>query len=219
VILGGIESSGLSVAIIRSPLPEDSLKNGYRHQQLTLGWTAPQARPQTPMMGFVPAASASVVDDGSTFCSGGSTLSIAVTTVDFSTREIRAMALNIQDLRCQSSIAPRPTPPPFRSQYQTLVNPPGSGNGFFTADCQPWNTTGGGGTTRLHTTMTLDDVFAHYGKQLTDSGWTAITNETVARSWTRRDSTGALVQLTLTARTQANTTGCFEIQMDVRSRR
>src|SRR5262249_22805152 len=31
-ILGGIESSGFNTAIIRSPLTEDSLKNGYRRQ-------------------------------------------------------------------------------------------------------------------------------------------------------------------------------------------
>jgi len=222
VILGGVESSGINVAVIHSSLTEDSLRSGYRREQLTLGWTAPQAPQQTAIMGFVPATSVSTGDDaaGAMFCSGGTMLIIAVTKADFSTQEIRAVALNAGDARCRSSAtAARPTPSPFRAQYQTLVNPPGSGNGFTSPGCQPWNSTGGGGSTRLHTTMTVDDVFAYYGKQLADSGWTATTNETVARTWTRRDSTGALVQMTLTARTQPSAPGCIEVGMEVRSRR
>ncbi len=219
-ILGGLESSGFNVAVIRSLLPEDSLKRGYRREQLSLGWAPPTAAAQRAIMGFVPAASAPAGDDEpGVLCSGGTTLAISVKTVDFSTQEIRAVAMNIPDARCQSPAAPRQAQSTFRAQYPTLENPPGSGNGFMPNGCPGWNSTGGGGTTRLRTRMAVDDVFAHYGKQLADSGWTPANNETVARSWTRRDSTGALVQLTLTARTQATSPECVEVQMEVRSRR
>ena len=219
-ILGGIESSAYGLAIIHSPMSEDSLNAGYRREQPRMGWTLPRERTQVAVMGFVPApTTVSLGGDvvGGLFCSGGTTLTISVTPVDPLTREIRATAMDLADQRCQPPAAPRPVP--FgRPQYPTLVNPPGSGNGF-SPGCSYWNQTGGGGTTRLQTTMNADDLLMHYGKQLVDSGWAPGTNQTVSHSWTRRDSTGTLTELTLTARLQPASPACVEIQMEVRSRR
>lgn len=220
-ILGGIESSGFGLAVIRSPLPRDSVSAAYRLEQPKLGWTLPHDPSPMPMMGFVSVPPQAGVDDNGAliFCSGGTTLTIAVTTIDPLTWEIRATALDLPNDRCRAV-----TPPPprvfqvGRPQYPTLVNPPGSGNGFA-PNCSSYNSSGFGGTTRLQTTMTLDQLFAHYGKQLADSGYTPGASQTVGRSWTRRDSTGTLTELMLTARTQAATPACVEIQMEVRTRR
>jgi len=219
-ILGGIESSAFGLAIIHSPMSEDSLNAAYAREEPRMGWTLPVVRTATPMMGFVQAPTTVSVGDGvmlgGMFCSGGTTLTISVTPLDPLTREIRATAMSVSDQRCQTAPAPRPLP--FnRPQYPTLVNQPGSGNGYVA--CSSWNSTGGGGSTRLQTNMNADDVLRHYGKQLVDSGWTAGSLETVARSWSHRDSTGTLTELTLTARLTPAAPGCIEVQMEVRSRR
>jgi hypothetical protein len=71
------------------------------------------------------------------------------------------------------------------------------------------------GSTRLSTSMPVDQVLAHYGKQLADSGWTPVTDQQlVARYWTRRDSTG-FRELTITARVRAETPQCVELEMRV----
>lgn len=222
-ILGGIESSAFGLAIIHSPMSEDSLNAGFAREQPRMGWTLPHEHaPVGGTMGFIAAATTvsvggSLVPAG-LFCSGGTTLSISVTPLDPLTREIRATAMDGLDRRCQPApAAPRVIPFP-RPQYPTLVNPQGSGNGFANT-CSNWNSAGGGGTTRLQTRMNADDVLLHYGNQLADSGWAPGENQTVARSWTRRDSTGALIELTLTARLHPSSPGCIEVQMEVRSRR
>jgi hypothetical protein len=218
-VLGGMESSGLGVVVIHSTLPRDSLIAGYRREQPRLGWTAPQDPQPRAMMGFVPAAAATTLNDqnGTVFCSGGTTLSIGVAPVDPGTWEINATAIAIgTNDRCQpvtSRVAPA-----WRAQYPTLTNPPSSGNGFGQG-CAYWNSSGGGGSTRLQTTMTLDDVLAHYGKQLADSGWTPTGTQTTTRGWSRRDSTGAVTEIVLTAQAQTTGPSCVDVRMEVRSRR
>jgi len=231
-ILGGVESSAYGMAVIHSTMSEDSLNAGYSREQPRLGWTLPRERPPMAMMGFVSASIVGAVADAPSgmFCSGGTTLTVSVSPLDPLTREIRVTAMNLSDPRCQTSAAVVTRVVPMginRPQYPTLVNPPGSGNGYAGPACTFWNSTGGGGSTRLQTSMSADDLFLHYGKQLVDSGWTPGTNQTVSRSWTRRDSTGTLTELTLTARLQPASPGsspgfspgCVDIQMEVRSRR
>jgi hypothetical protein len=220
-VLGGIESSGFGIAIIHSAMSEDSLNAGYAREEPRLGWTLPPARTVAgPAMGFVQApttlAVGSGVVEGGLFCSGGTTLSISVSPIDPLMREIRATAMNLGDARCQPAAASRVIMP-NRPNYPTLVNPPGSGPGY--ANCSSWNSMGGGGTTRLQTGMSADEVLQHYAKQLTDSGWTPGPDQTVSRSWSHRDSTGTLTQVTLTARLAPASPGCVEVQMEVRSRR
>jgi hypothetical protein len=217
-VLGGLESSGLGLAIIHAPMSGDSLAAAFLREQPKLGWTLPPPRRPTAMMGFVAAPESPSGGDaaGTTFCSGGTTLTIGVKPVDPLTWEIRAMAMDVSSDRCRPTTV-RVTQPP-NQQYPSLLNPPGSGNGFG-VPCGNFSSNGSGGQTRLQTMMTADEVFAHYGKQLADSGWTPTPTQLTARSWTRRDSTGALVEITLRVRSEPASTGCLEVQMDVRSRR
>jgi hypothetical protein len=223
-VLGGIESSGFGLAIIHSPMSEDSLNAGYAREEPRMGWTLPPARTTAaPVMGFVqPPTTLAVgtgVVEGGVFCSGGTTLSISVAPVDPLMREIRATAMNLSDARCQPSpaVGPSRTILSSRPQYPTLVNPPGTGTGY--APCLNWNSMGGGGQTRLQTAMTADDVLQHYGKQLTDSGWTPGPDQSISRSWSHRDTSGTTTELTLTTRLAPASPGCVEVQMEVRSRR
>jgi hypothetical protein len=215
MLLGGAESSAGGVAIIRSSLSKDSLTAMYRREQLQRGWSRPPDRRFTLTSGFAPAPGAS--DDPSdalVFCAGATALLIGITPVE-GMQEISAQAMGLGRGLCDPA---RPEPVEAyagRRNHPTLINPPGTGNGMG-GDCVRWNSSGGGGSTRLATSMPLDQIFAHYGKQLADSGWSPVTDQQlVARFWTRRDSTGAFRELTLTARTRAETPTCVELEMRV----
>ena len=130
-------------------------------------------------------------------------------------QEISAQAMGLGRGLCDP---PRPEPVEEytgRRNYPRLINPPGTGNGMG-SDCVRWNFGGGGGSTHLSTSMPLDQILAHYGKQLADSGWTPVTDQQlVARYWTRRDSTGAFRELTITGRVRAERPQCVEMEMRV----
>ncbi len=215
-ILGGIESSGFGLAIIRAPMSADSLAAAFNREQPKLGWTLPPARTGLSA-GFVSASQVPNTNNNGTptFCSGGTTLTIGITPIDPMTWEIRATAMDFANAICHPPTIPRVIP--GRTDYPTLINPPATGNGFG-VPCGNFNSTGGG-TTRLQTRMSATDVLAHYAKQLTDSGWTASPTEILSRTWTRTDTSGALVELTLRTRSQPAMPDCVEVQMDVRSRR
>ena len=216
-ILGGSESSGGSVAVLRSSLPPDSLTRMYRREQLARGWTRPPAAQSPPTQGFAPAPAIGGDDEDNTvFCSGSTSLTIAIEPVG-NLRQITARASGLGPMACR---APRPESMSRfeRPTYPTLVNPPGTGSGFRQS-CGEWNSTGRGGATRLETSMTLVDILSHYARQLADSGWTPVGEpRVVTRSWTRRDSTGTFSELTLTARTPASMQNCVEVEMGVNSR-
>ena len=215
MLLGGAESSAGGVAIIRSSLPKDSLAAMYKREQPRRGWSRPPERRFAPTSGFAPAPGSS--DDPSDpliFCAGATALFVGITPVD-GMQEISAQATGLGRGLCDP---PRPEPVEHysgRRNYPTLINPPGTGRGPGN-DCVRWNSRGGGGSTSLSTSMPVDQIFAHYGKQLADSGWTPVTDQQlVARYWTRRDSTGAFRELTLTARLRAETPQCVELEMEM----
>lgn len=214
-VLGGSEASGTSVAIIRSTLSPDSLAAGYRREQIARGWTRPPARPGPYMSGFVPAPTAPDDPDGAlTFCSSGTVLIIRIVRVA-GEQEIAARAAGTPLSSVCTASRAMPSAALRRDYYPTLVNPPGTGNGM-SADCPRWNSRGGGGSTRLSTSMSLDEILAHYGRQLADSAWQPVTGrELVVRTWTRRDSTGAFVELSLTAVRTAAFPSCVELEMQV----
>jgi hypothetical protein len=212
-VLGGIESSGLGVAVIHSTMTQDSLLAGYRREQVRLGWSPPN-NAGNATFGFVPAPTSGLPTDrmdGVVFCSTGTTLTIIVAAAEPGMSEIRATAVNNGADVCR----PAPPRPVIAADYPTLVNPPGTGAGFAPG-CPSWNYASGGGTTRLQSSVPLDSILAFYGRQLTAVGWTATAGETATRSWIHRDSAQRSTELTLMARSE---NGCVEVRMDVRGRR
>ena len=106
-----------------------------------------------------------------------------------------------------------------RTLLPTLYNPSNSNDGRLTAACSSSTQYGGNGSgTTLTTAMTGTALLDHYGKQLQDSGWHAprTTNSVVGRMWTKADSTGAPLELSLTVTTSARDSTCQEISMQVR---
>lgn len=212
-ILGGVQSSGMGVAVLQSTLPPDSLEAGYRREQLRLGWTvAPRRNEPARTMGFVPAPTTEDDQDRPLgFCRGGDYLVIAIEDAP-GHRRIFAQASGIGREVCNPS-PPERSFPSWWNGRPTLINPPGV-SAEPGQSCLRRNSSGGGGATLLITAAPIAEVMAHYGAQLADSGWVAVAgDETVQRSWTRRDSTGTVEEVTLTVRRRGVSPRCVEVSM------
>lgn len=115
-------------------------------------------------------------------------------------------------------VQPRPAyaPPPF----PLLYNPPGSPDLRTVGSCDMSLSGGGGSGTAFRGSMSAEDILKEYARQLADSGWTGgRSGSIVGRTWTRPDSTGAPVHLSLTVTTPAQDTTCHEVNMQVRTGR
>jgi hypothetical protein len=115
---------------------------------------------------------------------------------------------------------PRPEMPANRPMFPTLYDPPITGEATTAPNaCFP-NYNGSSGTQNyLRTTLSPDLVLEHYARQLQDSGWTATgpALATVGRTFMRRDSTGAPIDLTLTVAASPKGPGCRDVSMQVRN--
>jgi hypothetical protein len=118
----------------------------------------------------------------------------------------------------------QPNQPPVRSNMPTLYNPIGAGDPRMNAECtmsMGFSSSGTGAW--LRTPMTADALLDHYAKQLADSGWAAGASQeknTIAgRTWTRSDSSGAPMEVTITVTSSAREPGCRELNMQVRTYR
>ena len=115
---------------------------------------------------------------------------------------------------------PRPEMPANRPMFPTLYDPPITGEATTAPNaCFP-NYNGLSSTQNyLRTTLSPDLVLEHYARQLQDSGWTATAPalSTVGRTFTRRDSTGAPIDLTLTVAASPKGPACRDVSMQVRN--
>ena len=218
-VLGGVQSTNTGVAFLRSGLALDNLAAAYRREQASRGWTAAAVSNSSPFWGFVPATPGpEKTSEHMRFCSGDTVLTIHVASLDERVREITA-SLSTVGTACRASLIERE---PWRAMQQafhpTLITPPESGVGRR-IDCADWSMSRGGGETQVSTPLSVEEVLAHYGAQLADSGWAlAAADEMVTRTWTRRDSTGVFVDVTLTARRRPRAQRCVEVEMRVGTR-
>ncbi|MGH9887628.1 MAG: hypothetical protein ACREBE_19010, partial [bacterium] len=108
-----------------------------------------------------------------------------------------------------------------RPMYPTLFNPANATESRGqVGDCSM--SMGGGGTSaNLRTQMDPAALLEHYGKQLLDSGWTASTSggTIVGRTWTRADSAGNPLELSLTVATSPREPACRDLNLQVRTMR
>jgi hypothetical protein len=106
-----------------------------------------------------------------------------------------------------------------RPAFPTLFDPVITSDSAFVC----WRSFGGLSTaaTRLKTTMSGEALLDHYARQLQDSGWAPERNlpASVGRTWTRRDSTGAIVQVALKASTSLQDSTCHEVTLEVQTPR
>jgi len=113
----------------------------------------------------------------------------------------------------------RPEMPAGRPLYPTLYDPPISGDQAGPNACLP-NYNGMASTSNyLRSTLSPEQVLEHYARQLQDSGWApaAPALSSVGRTFTRRDSTGAPIDLTLTVAASPKGPSCRDVSMQVRT--
>jgi hypothetical protein len=117
---------------------------------------------------------------------------------------------------------PRPMPLGFsRPPYPTLFHPPGTVEaGMDGMRCvrSSFSSTGSGSNVR--TTLASEALLEHYGRQLQDSGWKPLGQAPtiVGRTWTRADSTGNPMELSITIASKSDAE-CREINLNVSTKR
>ena len=105
-----------------------------------------------------------------------------------------------------------------RAPLPTLYNPETAGDPRAMMDCYNSGGISNGTGTILRTPMTPDALLDHYGRQLQDSGWVAagVGASMIGRTWTRADSAGNPLELTLTVTVRGRDTNCREMNLQVR---
>jgi hypothetical protein len=65
--------------------------------------------------------------------------------------------------------------------------------------------------------MTPEALLDHYGRQIIDSGWTAAPGQILGRTWTKKDSTGTPIEMTLTVIPMGKDPSCQRLELQVRT--
>jgi len=219
-ILGGTSSGLSSVAILMSAEKPDALAEEFRREMPALGWTwfdQPNATTYATM-GFkdAPGGAPPAASRTQTYCGAGATLTVRIDPQGVLESRIFASVAggNFGAMMQQQAVrVSGPTDPLRNGRTPVLINPPGAHNQIGV--CPPNNMTGPGGRTELATQMTPDELFAHYGRQLADSGWKPGGGATVSRTWTKIDSTGTAFELELMIKTFALIPTCRRLSTSI----
>jgi hypothetical protein len=222
-VLGSALLGTTVVGIISIPSTSDSLMVELRRELMKKGWSAPPPPPAFPAGGFRPAVVIpnEATSMRATLCADQQMLVVSaarrrgtVTDVTF-----RALAAGINGA-CHPQQLPA-SMVGYRSPYPTLYNPQDASDVRMSGDC---STTMGGSSstgTTLRTAASADALLDHYARQLQDSGWKSLgeARSIVGRVWSRPDSTGAPVELSLTVMSPTSPNGCRDLNMQVRTLR
>lgn len=235
-ILGGTYSNAGATAILLSSESADSLSAQLSRELPKLGWRPFSPPTQSSFMGWgfadppgrssgalVATTSASMgqlMGNMTRYCGLGSTLNVQIQPSGLTDQRIRMSTggsdiCAIMQQQQVEMVRMRAGGDPYAaSRAPALTNP---ANARDIGACPSLNQTGPGGTTRLNTAMTPDELIAFYAKQLADSGWTPSGTVTAAREWTRTDSAGNRQTVGLRIRIPSDAPNCREIDMDIRS--
>lgn len=108
---------------------------------------------------------------------------------------------------------------PRMPKRPTLINPGAARNQMgICSGNSGFNSGWGGQGTELSSQLTPEEIFAHYAKQLADSGWKQ-TSPMIGAIWQKPDSTGSLMQYELTVSTNPAVPMCRTVGSELRSRR
>ena len=107
-----------------------------------------------------------------------------------------------------------------QSMFPTLFNPANTTEMRGGTDDCARSMSGSSGTgTTLRTSMDPAALLEHYAKQIQDSGWTAPAKggSVVGRTWTRADSAGNPIELSLSVASSAREASCYDLNLQVRT--
>lgn len=214
-ILGSAFIGTTGLAIISTPDMPDAALMSVRRELQAKGWKSAPPQPSYGG-GFRSASMAAAMDPSRSYlCSDQQMLYTSArrrgVNTDVSLR-ISAMP-PVGNGPCN----PRDLPPGYpRSPWPTLYNPMGVPDGAQLCGADgPFGSQGTSAVVR--TPMSAASLIDHYAKQLSDSGWRAPSDSTsvIGRTWTRTDSTGAPVELTITVATSPRDASCRTLNMSV----
>lgn len=222
-VLGSAFLGTTLVAIVTVPTTSDSVLADFRRGLLQRGWTAPPPppvyggggfRPATTPVGLSPLARDVLCNDQQMLTASATRRRGVSTDVT-----LRVTSVSVGYNNCHPYQPPQSN---IRNNMPTLYNPLGASDPRMNAECTTSMSYGGSGTSAwLRTPMTADALLDHYGKQLADSGWSAAAasdkNTITGRSWSRTDSAGAPIEVTITVASSGRESGCRELNMQVRT--
>ncbi|HEY8176571.1 MAG TPA: hypothetical protein VIF32_12810 [Gemmatimonadaceae bacterium] len=216
-VLGSAFIGSTVLGVVTVPSSSDTLMKQFERGLQQLGWT------QLPAMaprggGFRPAPSAAALRalritlcrDRQVITSWTSRQEAASTTVMI--RVADAGDFGVCKPRQFSGDMARPAMP-------TLFDPQGTMDRSFGCSRSFGGSTGTG--TSLKTTMSAEALLEHYGRQLQDSGWVPAskTPSIVGSTWTRPDSTGATMQVSLRVALSPEDSTCRTVSLEVQTLR
>jgi hypothetical protein len=217
-ILGSAFQGTAVVGIASVPgTASESLLAGVRRELLSHGWKNPPAPPSYG--GFRPATMApGAVDLTRVMLCGSEDQSLTV----FATPHHGISTTITYRVGTYAAYGPcraQPVPQYARPQFPMLYNPPSTSDQRMTGMCEQSAGGGSGTMTAFRGAMSAEDILDRYARQLADSGWTVEGRSAsiVGRTWTRPDSTGAPVRLSLVVTTPARDSTCHEVNMQVRT--
>jgi hypothetical protein len=220
-ILGSAFQGTVVLAIVSIPTVSDSIVGELRGPLIERGWKIPPVIQPPAYGGFRPApVPVSVLPTTRlTVCDGDRQMTVNVVHQDSQRADIAYRIFTTSGVGGVCNPYPQPPRGMVQIQQPTLYNPPTSADARMTGDCSTMN--GGASTsnnTVLRTAMGLDAVLDHYSKQLVDSGWKSDSERgTIAgRSFTRTDSLGNPLVLSLTVSNTARTEMCRDVTMQIR---
>ena len=196
----------------------DSLMAGVRRELLSHGWKNPP--PQPSYGGFRSAQMASAgVDPSRLMLCGSDDQTLTV----FAAPHRGTSTTITYRLTTYAAYGPcraQPVPPMYsRPPFPTLYNPPATADPRLMGSCEQSLNGSSGTSTAFRASLSATEILDRYARQLADSGWTAEGSGTsiVGRSWTRPDSTGAPVQVSVTVTTPARDSTCHDVNMQLRT--
>ncbi len=205
------------VAVVRVPTEADSAVVHLKNEFLQHGWKNPPPPPVYGGGGFRPAATQTIpgtTDPTRAILCGDQQM----LTLSGAHRRAGGTEITYRLISSTGYTICRPAQPPvqqFRSPYPILYNPPNAVEGYMTGGCSN-NYSGGGTATMFRSTLSAEAIVEHYGKQIVDSGWTAL-GTIAGRTWTKKDSTGAPVEMSITVSQSGQDNGCQRVDLQVKT--
>ena len=219
-VLGSAFNGQTVVGVLAMPDEPEAVIAELKREMPARGWKAPPPQPSYGG-GFRPAVSAPMVGPRTSFMLCGDQQMISTS----ASRHRGTNTLVILRVSPQTGQYGLCSPPPMptgmmRSPLPTLFNPTGAVDARMNGDCGASFGGSSGTGTNLHTAMTSDAILSHYAKQLQDSGWQAASAGAITgRTFTRTDSAGAPVELSLTIARSPRDSTCRDVNMQVRTLR
>jgi hypothetical protein len=220
-VLGSAFMGTTAVAIVSSPDMPDVAIAALKRELMTKGWKTPPPQPQYGG-GFRSATMNLVNGDGTRAMLCGADQQMLTATATRRRGVSTDIVMRIATYSGNySTCNPPQMPPGFRPQpWPTLYHPTGVAEG--SQACNAENSFGSNGTGAIVRTPTASEsLLDHYGKQLQDSGWQVPpgNGSIIGRTWTKTDSAGAPMELTITVAASLRDPSCRTLNMTVRTLR